>query len=436
MDVVICNFPPMLKHYLPAAPAVLAGACRWLNKSYVFLDFNQQDIDIERWSQQVLAYNPKIVALSVFSYKSREYAQQLADLLKSKQPNLQIVAGGSGIKNSINGDVLINTDYIIEGDGEYKWAKFLSNNVEQFSNLNAPYQSDFSGYDVANYTAHRKPWVPITGSRGCVRKCTFCEIHRHWNFQQRSSESIANEVRSILSIIPNACVHFTDSLVNGSLPAFNQLLDRLIDIKQQYPEFEWAGQFIIRNKKQSPEEYWEKIAQSGNSLLEIGVETGSDSLRAEMDKKFTNEDLDHSLNYIHKFGLKCVFLMFVGYPTETDDDFNQTLEMLQRYQKYAGNTIDAVQLGYNFSIHPGTPIYEYSNQPNSTIVATKYPLIWFNKANNSLTYEERLRRRTTIQAHASALGYTLSYDNDTAVQEAKDNYQTYHNLINLIERQK
>lgn len=434
MDVVICNFPPMLKFYLPAAPAILAGACRWLDKSYVFLDFNQQEIDVERWSQQVLAYKPKIVALSVFSYKSREFAQQLADIIKSKNPEIKIVAGGSGIKDSLNGKVLINVDNIIIDDGEYKWAKFLDDTVEYFDNLEAPYLPDYSGYDLQNYTKHNNTvYVPVTGSRGCVRKCTFCEVHQHWDYKYRDPIVVAKEIKNILELIPDASIHFTDSLVNGSLPNFEKLVDLLIKLKSEFPKFQWGGQFIIR--KQSTEQYWSRIAQSGGTNLEIGVETGSDRLRYEMDKKFTNSDLDLSLAYMKQFGIKSVFLMFVGYPTETLEDFNQTLDMLTRYQHYVDNTISSVQLGYNFSIHLGTPIYNASKDPTSTIITTVDPLVWYNKENKTLTYEERLRRRLTLQQHAQTLGYQLSYDNHIAVQEAIATRQRYLPIIKLIERQ-
>lgn len=424
----------MLKFYLPAAPAVLAGACRWLGKSYVFLDFNQQEINVERWSQQVLAYKPKIVALSVFSYKSREFAQQLADIIKSKNPEIKIVAGGSGIKDSLNGKVLINADNIIVDDGEYQWVKFLDDTVEYFDNLEAPYLSDYSGYDLQNYQGHGYSiHVPVTSSRGCVRKCTFCEIHQHWKYNNRDPKAVAKEIRNILELVPDASIHFTDSLVNGSLPNFEKLLDLMIKLKLEFPKFQWGGQFIIR--KQSTEQYWSRIAQSGGTMLEIGVETGSDRLRYEMDKKFTNLDLDQSLAYMKHFGIKAVFLMFVGYPTETLDDFDQTLAMLSRYQSYIGNTISSVQLGYNFSIHLGTPIYDASKDPDSTIITTVDPLVWYNKENKTLTYEERLRRRIALQEHAQALGYQLSYDNHIAVQEAMATQQRYLPIIKLIERQ-
>ena len=44
-NVVIINLPKMLGHYLPAAPALLKGACNFLNVSSQVLDFNLEFID-------------------------------------------------------------------------------------------------------------------------------------------------------------------------------------------------------------------------------------------------------------------------------------------------------------------------------------------------------------------------------------------------------
>lgn len=433
MDVVICNFPPMLKFYLPAAPAVLAGACRWLNKSYVYLDFNLQPIDVDRWASQVIAYNPKIVALSVFTYKSRELAQQLAQTIKSQRPDIQIVAGGSGIKNSINDTVLINVDTVIEDDAEYAWAKLLDSTITPFDNLSAPYGSDYSMYDLQEYSKHGRVWVPVTGSRGCVRRCTFCEIHEHWKFTQRDPEAILADIGNILSLVPNAHIHFTDSLVNGSLPAFEKIVSGLTELKSKYPDFNWGGQFIIRNYKQSGRDYWERIAESGGTMLEIGVETGSETLRESMGKQFTNEDLEHSLMYMREFSIKCTLLMFVGYPTETLDDFNQTLLMLEKYKELAGNTIVGIQGGYNMHIQPGSPIYSQS-KANPSMVLSNYNSIWYNKENPTLTYDERTRRRIELSDVAQRLGYTMTYDNHTALTELKDNQKNLATVIKLVQK--
>lgn len=437
----------MLRWYLPAAPAILAGACRWLGLEATFIDLNMSSsTSIEEWADQILLQNPKVVALSVFSYKSREYAEQLAVELKQRQPTLTIVAGGSGIKDAINDQIMIKTECIdtcIEGDGELKWPLFLSNFFKlsvtpNFEIMEAPYTPYYGLHEYKLYIEsanknNKKVWIPIGGSKGCVRKCTFCEIHQRWDYVQRSPQKIINEIVEILKVFPDAHIHFTDSLVNGSLPVFKELLELLADCKKQYPNFTWGGQFIIRRRSQCGPTYWKKIADSGAGLLEIGVETGSEPLRFEMQKKFSNQDLDYSIQSLAEHGIKCVLLMFVGYPTETQQDFQATLDMLTQYQSMANTTIAAIQPGYNLAIYPGSPLYETSKADPNMIVTEKVH-VWYNKKNPTLTAEERLRRRQHLEEHAVSLGYTLSADSHTSLAEVKKNTIEYSKIFKLIEK--
>ena len=51
---------------------------------------------------------------------------------------------------------------------------------------------DYSDYDLDAYEGDQ---IMITGSRGCVRRCTFCDIHKHWKkFVYRKGQDIANEM--------------------------------------------------------------------------------------------------------------------------------------------------------------------------------------------------------------------------------------------------
>lgn len=438
----------MLPWYLPAAPAVLAGASRWLGLTTAFIDFNKHtNTDVDAWAAEVLAHNPKVIALSVFSYKSRLLAEQLADVVKKINPSVTIVAGGSGIKDTINGKLMIRTpaiDHSIDGDGEVQWPLFLKEffNLDvdiTYTELASPYvpyygYHDREFYQQAATVAEQKIWVPVTGSRGCVRRCTFCEVHQHWKFTQRDPKDVSIEVAEILSAFPSAHVHFTDSLVNGSMPAFYQLLELLAKHKKQYPNFSWGGQFIIRNSNQCGDDYWSKIADSGGSLLEIGVETGSESLRAEMQKNFSNADLEHSLQSMKKYGIQCVLLMFAGYPTETANDFQQTLDMLTKYQSMANTTITAIQPGYNLAINPGSPLYD-SSKADPNMILTEKVHIWYNKNNPTLTAGERLRRRRLLEQHARSLGYTMSNDSHISLAEVESFTNTYAKIFKIIEQQ-
>jgi Radical SAM superfamily len=476
-DVVIVNLPRMLGHYLPAAPAILKGACNFLGVSSRVFDFNLDFLEackhhhvdpvadlvgitedcipngnafslteelVERWAKKILAASPQIVAISVFSFHSQYFAKRLIGEIK-RQSGVAIVLGGAGIKSLLNDAPHFAlqlqqqglVEHFIVDDGEIAFPNWLAGRLSidksiDSNSLDIPYMPDYSDYDIPAYLQSDQIWVPVTGSRGCVRKCDFCEVHQHWRFKQRSAEHIAKELEVILSLVESPHIHFTDSLVNGSLSEFNSLLDYLIELQSRY-SFTWGGQFIIRSQATFGEQQWAKVGQSGARNLEIGIETGSDSLRASMNKQFTNLDLDYSMSMMLKYHVTCVFLMFVGHPKETESDYKDTLAMLEKYKEYNKKVIKVVQLGYSMAVMPGTPIY--TNKQDYGLVTTKNPTIWISKHNPTLTFKQRLERRANISEFAKNLGYKLNYDDASAIQDMHRQLDEYSTQLKIIEKQ-
>jgi radical SAM superfamily enzyme YgiQ (UPF0313 family) len=132
-----------------------------------------------------------------------------------------------------------------------------------------------------------------------------------------------------------------------------------------------------------------------------------------MDKKFTNEDIDYHLEHFQRTGMTVVFLMIVGYLTETLEDHEESIEMYKRWQKYvATGTIAGIDLNTSLMFFPGTPLSKMIdshevNFPTVEFDATGNPrkndMIWTSGLNPDLTFEERMRRR--LEVNEMALKY-------------------------------
>jgi hypothetical protein len=472
MSVLICNVPKLEGFYLPPTLAILKGGCTFLGIESKSIDFNIDFIDecnlrnipyashmanvskdhipddafrntahelIAKWSGTVVNEKPSLLAISVFSHFSQYFAKQLCKAVKELDSTIPIIVGGSGITYSIaqgpefaielHNEGLI--DYYINDDAEVAWPTFLSTffslpmpNEINKNYLNISYSPDYSDYDIARYEKYRTTtgllWVPVTGSKGCIRNCTFCEIPATWKFVQRSASHIIADVAAAVKIADNIRIHFTDSLLNGSLSEFNRVLDGLIDLQQASTNtFQWGGQFIARPDKV---DNWEKMEASGCRMLEIGFETGSDTLRYEMDKKFTNNDLIYALSMMEKHNIQCILLMFCSYPTETLEQFEETLEFFRVIQQYS-STVRAVQLNFSFCVFENTPLYK--NRKVIKLQTTSDPTQWTCETNPTLTFKERVRRRLLTQEHLENLGYRLTSDVRTALVELVSNYIRY-----------
>jgi hypothetical protein len=220
---------------------------------------------------------------------------------------------------------------------------------------------------------------------------------------------------------------FNDSLINGSIKQFMELLETIEQYQMQYPELKnltFSGQFIIRPQSSHSERMYKLMASTGCNHLAVGVESGSERVRTHMGKKFSNADIDYHLQMCEKYSITNFMLTLVGYPTETEQDFQDTLDMFTQYQRYIINrTILGISLKYTMTILPGTPIeamqsdlgIEWVHGHNNSIE-------WRSDQNPSLTVNARYQRWVTLIEHATKLGYSLG-------EEALDDVAANHQRI-------
>ena len=218
---------------------------------------------LNRWADYILDQNNEWIGISLLSVNSVLYTIDLAEVLKDKSPDCKIVVGGPGVSTfgimgaSNLGEFMIVTglaDRYISGEGEYSLIELLDGEEDikqhQIDNLNILPFPDYSDFDFAKYGGSKNKAVAVTGSRGCVRSCTFCDIKSAWKkYRYRSGTSIANEMINHHQKFGSTEFKFTDSLVNGSLKAFEEFLDAIILAKKQgliTDNIKWSGQFICR----------------------------------------------------------------------------------------------------------------------------------------------------------------------------------------------
>ena len=443
--------------YTPAGPALVKGSIKKAGHDCKIFDFNSdlereyQDSEIvpidnwfmnhnfysdkiykkiyaliDKWTDDVLQYAPTDVGISVFSYNSQRATIMLATTLKSKNPNIKVFIGGAGLntdnkfgKHCMNEKIV---DCWIRGEGELSVLAYLEGNLshpglngippKQINNIDDLEFPDYSDYELASYT-NKKGLValPITGSRGCVRACTFCDIASMWpKYKFRSGKSIAKEIKTQVKKYGAKAFRFTDSLINGSMKAFRDMTYELSKFRMTIkPEdrFIWDSHFIVRNEKQMPPQDFKVMAESGAGTLLIGVESGSAKVREHMKKGYTDEDLHYSLEQIFKNNIKVRFLMIIGYPTETEEDFQQTLDFFNRYAEYGRQgLVEEVNLGLTLNLLPNTPLYD--NAEKFGLDTTKDHINdWICTQNPTLDFKERLKRRINTQHYVENLGYKV-----------------------------
>jgi hypothetical protein len=426
--------------------------------------------EADNWADQMLSLSPKWIGISVFSFESHKIAKLLCMSIRKKSTSVKIVLGGAGLSGDVY-DVSAQyrennlCDEIITGDGEASIIKLLqetyTGKFDRLANLDNWPHADFSDYNLDLYKSNKQrknkistnkmdvwqgygnAWyrsdeiltLPLVGSRGCVRKCSFCDIPFLWpKYKTRSAENIAQEVIEQYAQHDVQRFHFTDSLINGNQKNFRKLAEILAAYRtKNSADFTITGQYICRSEEFESQEYYNLLSSAGFKILEIGIESGSEAVRWHMGKKFYNRDVDVLVERLHNANMKAVLLFIVGYPTETADDFRQTMDMLTKYQPYVENgTVVEACLGGTQHIDPNSAL---GKDPHIiTSIDSKGNTDYFNwtyTKNPELTFKERIRRRLVIMEHAQSLGY-LSPTNNQEIAILRKRWKSINENDNTV----
>jgi hypothetical protein len=460
MDILFCSAPGIFSSRPVLAPAVLKGCVTVAGFDSQAIDLNIEVVNLinqnprknliedffklqkihndvandignllDYCADRIIDLNPRVLGLSLLTQDSQFFTVWLCYHLKALRPDLKILIGGSGIKNfiaesTINFAELLKTkvyiDDYINGDGEHSVVEYLADNLsypginsgtwQPITDLNVLPYPDFSDYDFSLYD---DPGIPICDSRGCVRTCEFCDIIEHWKkYQYRTADNIFAEMQHQIQKHKLTKFFFYNSLTNGNMKEFQKLLDLICEYNADNPakQISWDGYFIVRNKKQHPEQFWQKIKKS-NGYLQLGIESVVEKVRVNLGKNFTNEDIDYHLDMAKKYSVPLLLLLIIGYPTETHEDFKFTKQWFQDRQQYARNPINQVVFSLA-AILPNTKLER--KQQEYGIVRGEIPTIWMTPVNKISTldrikhFDELNSLLTTLHMNHSNGGSSMS----------------------------
>ena len=204
----------------------------------------------------------------------------------------------------------------------------------------------------------------VTIQIGCDNSCTFCIVPsvRGPEISRRPSD-ILNEVTNLVEsgvkeitlLGQNVNSYGRDLKINGkSKPYFSELLHILNDVKDLKR---------IRFTSPHPKDFKEITLNAVNNLekvtnqIHIPLQSGSNRILRKMQRGYNQQKfldkVDLAISSIKDVSLTTDVI--VGFPGETEEDFEETLSVL-RYSKF-----DAVYM-FQFSPRPGTKANEYKDE--------------------------------------------------------------------------
>jgi radical SAM superfamily enzyme YgiQ (UPF0313 family) len=379
-------------------------------------------------------HSPDCIGLSIFTSESLDFGLILSYIVRKYFPGIKLIAGGKGLEvktdNTYNYEKWINTgvvDAVVQGDAETAIIDVIKNNLTGIVIANKQTKEDLDNiplakwddYNFSLYDANGSfapddddRYLSVTASKGCVRQCTFCDVASFWpDYLYRDPIKVANEIIFNYKSTGIKKFKFNDNLINGSISNYremNRVLASTIPNTISY-----SGYAIFRGKNQMPEDDFHLAQVAGCKTWSIGVESGSEKVRYDMKKKFTNSDIDWSVNMLLKYNIQQNWLLMVGYPTETEADFIETKNLLLRYKSVAASKKIVIQITPTFMLLNNSPLltnetlamdYGLSHLKDKNTTNDKF---WTSTKYLDNDYPTRSRRWKELVLYASSLNYSF-----------------------------
>lgn len=193
---------------------------------------------------------------------------------------------------------------------------------------------------------------------GCDNFCSYCIVpYVRGRERSREPSAIISDVQSLVESGYKEIMLLgqnVNSYKSGDVD-FAKLLDMLSDIEGDY----WI-KFMTSHPKDISESVVKIISKKPRlaHFVHLPVQSGSDRVLELMNRKYTKSDYLDKIDMIKKYlpdvSLSCDVM--VGFPTETEEDFLETLDVVRR-------------VGYSnlfsfiYSVRSGTPAAEMEQVP-------------------------------------------------------------------------
>jgi anaerobic magnesium-protoporphyrin IX monomethyl ester cyclase len=389
---------------------------------------------IYEYAETLLSNSPKIIGFTIFN-TNLFFTLEVLKVIKKLKSEVKILLGGPEATASYYNEVhTLKTDskdlwnVVVFGEGdetivevcntiltkEYdyksidgiyyydgeikinKWRKFIKNINE----------IPFPDYSDIDFSLYHHPELPIVLSRGCNYGCLYCGVKQYWkkasDFRTRTSTNMFDEVLHLdeAGYIKRGEFNYLSlkgAYINTNDTRLEEFCDKVIDYYDYVP-FQWGGWARV-DKNMTPE-LCKKMYDAGCHHITFGFESGSPRINKEMRKGYKNEyNNEYAANVFKNCmdaGIQTVLFIIIGYPTETDADFQATMDFLKDNDEH----IDAVYCMSTF-ILSNPMMSDDSKFWGKTRFGIEgenpHPVEWESTTN---TYETRVKRLEIFKEYA------------------------------------
>ncbi len=351
-----CGVVEVAGRWVPLTFVYLAGAVREAGFEPVIYDAMTKGVGFKEIEQKILDVNPAFIASTAIT---STFPDALEILRLAKEVNEEIITIIGGVHPTfLYREVLKNgcVDYVVRGEGEQTLKELLlcletGNNVRNVKGLayrkghqtiatkDRPFINDLdnlsTAWDLIEWNDYRYFVIPksrlgaVSTSRGCSHNCTFCSQQKFWQqkWRARRPENAVAEIEHLLKTYGVNVILLPDEYPTSDRERWERFLDLLIEKDLGvYLLMETRAEDILRDK-----DILYKYRKAGIVHIYIGVEATDQTTLDLIKKDIKVETGIEAIKLIHEHGMITETSFILGFPHETTDTIQRTLELSKIY---------------------------------------------------------------------------------------------------------
>ncbi len=223
---------------------------------------------------------------------------------------------------------------LVAGPHQYADLPLLLRNLREERRALTAWEKDWTDLPIVPEARDSRVSAYVTIMEGCNNFCTFCVVpYVRGREKYRPLRSILEEIRSLadrgyleVQLLGQNVNSYRDPESGAGLP---ELLARATEVDG----IEWI-RFITSHPRDFGPELIEAMASSHKVChqLHLPLQSGSNRILEMMNRKYTRaeylEKIDRLKSRLPDISLSTDII--VGFPTESEEDFGQTMELLER----------------------------------------------------------------------------------------------------------
>lgn len=364
----------IMKPYPPLGLLYVSGYLKSKNISNDVFDttFSNQTTQLEF----ILEKKPKVICIYT-NLMTKIEVIKLMKILKTETYNFpKIVLGGPDVTYNVENYLKAGADFLVIGEGEettFELYQAIINNSEihqingiaflennqviqtdartKFKELNELPLPNREAISMQKYLEtwkknHGKSSMTISTQRGCPYTCKWCSTAVYGqSYRRRPAHLVVEEMKMLKEKYNPDAIWFVDDVFTVSHKWLTEFHSEIIKQNAIIP-FE-----CITRAERLNDEILQLLKEIGCFRIWIGAESGSQKIIDLMDRRVDINHVKKMIQDTNAIGIKTGTFVMVGYPEETIEDIDKTIQ----YLKEAKPTEYTITIAYPIK---GTSLYK------------------------------------------------------------------------------